>query len=95
MFVICCSDTNEYGCDGGTVTKAYYWVYVNGGLELDSSYPYTSYYGTVETCAQDTELDEVHLCVCVCMCEYVCVHLFDGASCVDSFVERCWGPRSQ
>lgn len=49
VFLVC-SDPFDAGCDGGVPIYAMYYVRVNGGIELDSEYPYTSYYGTTGTC---------------------------------------------
>ncbi len=38
------SDEYDYGCDGGIPVYAYYYVYVAGGLQSNSTYPYTSYF---------------------------------------------------
>ena len=38
------SDKTNYGCSGGNTETAYEYVKSVGGLELDSNYPYTSYY---------------------------------------------------
>jgi hypothetical protein len=43
--VVDCSDTYDYGCDGGVPVYAYYYTYKAGGIELNQSYPYVSYWG--------------------------------------------------
>lgn len=42
--------TSCYGCGGGWTESAYDYVKKTGGLETDSDYPYTSYYGVTGTC---------------------------------------------
>lgn len=48
-----CADF-AYGCGGGWTEVAYGYVASAGGIEQDSDYPYTSYYGTTGTCKADT-----------------------------------------
>jgi len=43
-------DTVDAGCDGGDTITAYQYVIQAGGIELDSSYPYTSGNGDSGTC---------------------------------------------
>lgn len=43
-------DTTDYGCDGGNTETAYAYVMKAGGLENNSAYPYSSYYGTSGSC---------------------------------------------
>jgi len=38
--VSCCSTTN--GCNGGWMTTVWSWIIANGGITLDTKYPYTS-----------------------------------------------------
>jgi len=47
--VVSC-DKTDYGCDGGYVTTAYEYIKRAGGLELTSSYPYTSSQGDDGKC---------------------------------------------
>jgi len=42
------------GCDGGGMVLAYYYVEKNGGIQLNSEYPYTSYYGDTGLCSSDS-----------------------------------------
>jgi len=37
-------DDSDLGCDGGATDTAYWYVYRAGGIEKESTYPYTSYY---------------------------------------------------
>ena len=46
-------DTTDGGCNGGDTTTAYAYVKQAGGLELESSYPYTSGGGDSGTCKFD------------------------------------------
>jgi len=39
-------DTNDHGCDGGWPTNAMDWIKSNGGLMLESDYPYEGYEGS-------------------------------------------------
>ena len=43
QLIECNSASN--GCDGGTTITAYNYVYEIGGIEQESAYPYTSFYG--------------------------------------------------
>lgn len=45
--------TTSYGCNGGWTESAYTYVKNAGGIETESAYPYTSYYGTTGTCHSD------------------------------------------
>ena len=47
------SDVTNFGCNGGNTETAYAYVTKTGGLELESNYPYTSYYDVTGTCAVD------------------------------------------
>lgn len=47
--VVSC-DKNDYGCNGGNTETAYTYIGKTGGLELESSYPYTSYYDVSGSC---------------------------------------------
>ena len=47
-------DTYDSGCDGGNPYYAYYYVYKTGGLELNVTYPYTSYWDDDGTCLSDS-----------------------------------------
>ena len=48
------SDTTNYGCDGGNTETAYTYVKLTGGVELESDYPYTSYYDVSGACVVDS-----------------------------------------
>ena len=48
------SDKTNYGCGGGNTETAYEYVQSVGGLQLDSAYPYTSYYDETGTCKVDS-----------------------------------------
>jgi len=50
--IVSCDVTN-YGCNGGNTETAYQYIQKAGGIELESSYPYTSYYDTTGTCSVD------------------------------------------
>jgi C1A family cysteine protease len=39
-------DTYDHGCNGGWPTNAFQYIQENGGMELESDYPYTAYDGT-------------------------------------------------
>jgi len=43
-------DYTSTGCNGGLQTRAYDYVKSVGGIEKDTDYPYTSYYGTSFIC---------------------------------------------
>lgn len=43
-------DTNDYGCEGGYPVYGYKFIYDNGGVVANASYPYTSYYDSVAQC---------------------------------------------
>jgi len=47
--IVQCASTC-YGCDGGWTANAFKYVKKIGGLETETFYPYTSYYGTTGTC---------------------------------------------
>jgi len=47
-------DTTSYGCSGGWTEHAYNYVKKAGGIETESAYPYSSYYGTTGTCKVDS-----------------------------------------
>ena len=44
------------GCDGGFTESAYEYVRLNGGIEQDSDYPYTSYEGRTGNCKAEESL---------------------------------------
>lgn len=46
--------TGAYGCNGGWTEKAYNYVKSVKGLVSETTYPYTSYYGTTGSCKVDT-----------------------------------------
>lgn len=46
-------DSTSYGCSGGWSEHAYDYVKRAGGIETNTDYPYTSYYGTTGTCKAD------------------------------------------
>ena len=46
-------DTASFGCGGGWTERAYQYVQEVGGVALDESYPYTSYYDMTGTCKED------------------------------------------
>ena len=48
MLVDC--DTKDSGCNGGLMQYAFNWLKSNGGIMLESDYPYT---GTDDTCKSD------------------------------------------
>lgn len=56
--VISCDINGQSGCAGGNELQVYSWTNSNGGLALESAYPYTSgmgtvannFYGTTGTC---------------------------------------------
>ena len=50
--LIQCDKTN-FGCNGGTTDAAFNYLIKTGGIETESSYPYTSYYGATGTCSAD------------------------------------------
>lgn len=55
-------DTLDYGCEGGYPVYGYKFIYDNGGIVLNSTYPYTSYYATVDTCeSKSSDLNVVTL----------------------------------
>jgi cathepsin F len=43
-------DTSDSGCNGGLMELSFTWLKKNGGINLDSDYPYT---GRKSTCKQD------------------------------------------
>jgi len=43
-------DTTDLGCDGGNTETAYEYIYDAGGLELESDYPYTSFFDITGSC---------------------------------------------
>jgi hypothetical protein len=43
-------DTVDLGCSGGNTETAYDYIYDAGGLELESDYPYVSYFDITGTC---------------------------------------------
>ena len=47
--------TEASSCKGGSTLSAYYYINSAGGIELDSSYAYTAYSGTVDTCNDKKE----------------------------------------
>lgn len=47
-------DTTDDGCDGGNTDTAFDYVKSAGGIELSSTYPYTSYYDVTGTCTSDS-----------------------------------------
>jgi len=50
-----------FGCGGGWTESAYTYISNAGGLELDSDYPYTSYFGTTGTCHAEESKEVVSL----------------------------------
>jgi C1A family cysteine protease len=50
-----------FGCGGGWTESAYTYIKNAGGLEQDSDYPYTSYFGQTGTCHADSSLEVVSL----------------------------------
>lgn len=51
--IVQCDDVDD-GCDGGNTSTGYKYVEKAGGLTYDSTYPYTSYYGSTGTCSSVT-----------------------------------------
>jgi hypothetical protein len=51
--VVSC-DQIDYGCNGGNTETAYIYIARNGGLELESVYPYTSYYAQTGVCKSNS-----------------------------------------
>jgi len=47
-------DSTSSGCNGGWTEHAYKYVKRAGGIETESSYPYTSYAGKTGTCSADS-----------------------------------------
>lgn len=47
-------DTSSFGCGGGWTERAYQYVQEAGGVALEESYPYTSYYDMTGTCKEDS-----------------------------------------
>ena len=52
-------DTNDYGCDGGYPVYGYKFIYDNGGIVANASYPYTSYYEDVSSCSSPDASENV------------------------------------
>jgi C1A family cysteine protease len=56
-------DTNDSGCNGGLMDTAFQWVQNNGGICLESDYPYVSGDGTnpacVSTCSKVSKASPV------------------------------------
>jgi C1A family cysteine protease len=52
-------DTYDYGCDGGYPVYGYKFIYDNGGVVLNASYPYVSYYDDVPSCQAPADNDNV------------------------------------
>jgi len=48
--IVSCDET-DLGCDGGDTETAYEYIAKVGGMESDTEYPYTSYWGTTGTCS--------------------------------------------
>lgn len=48
--IVSCDET-DLGCDGGDTETAYEYINKVGGMETDTEYPYTSYWGTTGTCS--------------------------------------------
>lgn len=46
-------DGTSSGCNGGWTESAYTYVKRAGGIETESDYPYTSYFGTTGTCSYE------------------------------------------
>jgi C1A family cysteine protease len=53
--------TGAFGCGGGWTETAYTYIKNAGGLEQDTDYPYTSYFGQTGTCHADSSLEVVTL----------------------------------
>jgi len=52
--VVSC-DKNDYACSGGNTETAYTYIGKTGGLELESVYPYTSYYAKNGHCTSNED----------------------------------------
>jgi len=52
-------DTNDYGCDGGYPVYGYKYIYDNGGVVLNATYPYSSYYEEVGSCQSQSSSENV------------------------------------
>jgi C1A family cysteine protease len=50
-----------FGCGGGWTETAYAYIKNEGGIETDSDYPYTSYYGKTGTCSAVKSMEVVGL----------------------------------
>lgn len=52
-------DSYDSGCNGGNPYYAYYYIYNAGGVESNTSYPYTSYWDDDGSCSSNSSLYEV------------------------------------
>ena len=64
------SDMYCDGCLGGVSIYSYGYTKQTGGIELASSYPYTSYYDDTGVCAQRMSEYQVPICLCLSLSVY-------------------------